>query len=199
MIQLVSIAAKEVIKKTIDTTIELAKKEVSELPEKIGKLTEVEMLPDKIEMFSKNVEQCLELLLNDYFKELKKFSDCPDTIPNNPFSISDLERLRPNEVAKQREEFTELKPDLKKQWEKENGRPWPKYTEDVYSANGKLIRKAGDDYDMHHIQPLCMGGKNVVSNITPLHAEVHYDKQGIHSVDSAYSKIDKILRSDGVE
>ena len=37
----------------------------------------------------------------------------------------------------------QIKAELKKQWEELNGRPWPKYKEDVYSASGKLIRKAG--------------------------------------------------------
>lgn len=85
------------------------------------------------------------------------------------------------------------KPELKRQWEIENGRPWPKYETDVYSASGKLIRKAGSDYDAHHIQPLSLGGKNEASNITPLHAEVHYDKQGVHAPNSPYSQLDKAL------
>ena len=64
-------------------------------------------------------------------------------------------------------------------------------------SNGKLIRKAGSDYDAHHIQPLGMGGKNEVKNITPLNAEVHYDKQGVHSPDSPYTKMDKMLGGAG--
>ena len=31
------------------------------------------------------------------------------------------------------------------------------------------------------IQPLGMGGKNESANITPLDAQVHYDKQGVHA------------------
>ena len=69
----------------------------------------------------------------------------------------------------------------------------PKYDEDVYSSNGKMIRKAGGDYDAHHIQPLGMNGQNEASNITPLHANEHYDKQGVHAPDSPYSKLDKML------
>lgn len=138
-------------------------------------------------------ENNLEKTVDQYVDDLKNKSECPETIPNRPFEASDLKKLPPEEVAKQREEFIANKADLKKQWEKEHGRPWPKYEHDVYSANGKLIRKAGSDYDAHHIQPLSMGGKNEVKNITPLNAEVHYDKQGIHSQDSPYSKLDKML------
>ena len=142
---------------------------------------------------SENPEENLEKLLEDYFDDLKNRSEFPDTLPDKPFSTEDLERLTPEEVAERREEFDEKKAELKKQWELENGRPWPKYETDVYSSNDKLIRKAGNDYDAHHIQPLCMGGKNEAKNITPLHAQEHYDKQGVHSPDSPYSNIEKYL------
>ena len=135
----------------------------------------------------------LDKELSNYFDDLHKYSEYPETIPEKPFEASDLEKISPEENAKMREEFMDRKPELKREWEEQNGRPWPKYEQDVYSANGKLIRKAGSDYDAHHIQPLGMGGKNEASNITPLSAEVHYDKQGIHAPESVYSKIDKML------
>ena len=139
-----------------------------------------------------DAEENLEKEVKDYFNDLKSKSECPDTIEES-FDASDLEKLPPEEVAKRREEFDEKRTELKRQWEEKYGRPWPKYEHDVFSASGKLIRKAGSDYDAHHIQPLCMGGENKASNITPLHAEVHYDKQGVHSPDSPYSKLDRIL------
>ena len=138
-------------------------------------------------------ERDLEQTLDDYFQDLNDKSDCPDTLSDRPFEVSDLNKLSPEENARMREEFDDKRTDLKREWEEVHGRPWPKYEEDVYSSNGKLIRKAGSDYDAHHIQPLGMGGKNEVSNITPLHAEVHYDKQGIHAPDSPYSKLDQKL------
>lgn len=140
-----------------------------------------------------NIKKDLEKTTKDYFNDLKEKSDCPETISNKPFQISDLKKLSPEENAKMRDEFDDKKVDLKKEWEEINGKSWPKYEEDIYSSNGKLIRKAGSDYDAHHIQPLGMGGKNEANNITPLHAEVHYDKQGIHASDSPYSKLDEIL------
>lgn len=138
-------------------------------------------------------KESLEKILNNYFNDLREKSDCPDTIPEEPFNTSDLIKRTPEQNAEAREEFDDKKASLKREWENRNGRPWPKYKHDVYSANGKLIRRAGSDYDAHHIQPLGMGGKNEASNITPLHAEVHYDKQGIHAPDSPYSKLDSQL------
>ena len=139
------------------------------------------------------VEDDLENTLDEYFEDLKEKSECPDTIEDRPFDVDDLEKQPPEKTVEMRDEFDDLKATLKKQWEEKYGRPWPKYDHDIYSSNGKLIRKAGSDYDAHHIQPLGMGGKNEVSNITPLNAEVHYDKQGVHAPDSPYSRLDKML------
>lgn len=140
-----------------------------------------------------NAEEDIEKILEDYFKDLKDKSEYPDTIPDKPFDASDLKKRTPEENSEMRDEFDDKKTQLKREWEEANGRPWPKYEHDVYSSNGKLIRKAGSDYDAHHIQPLGMGGKNEASNITPLNAENHYDKQGVHSPDSPYNKLDQML------
>ena len=140
-------------------------------------------------------EKELEEVVSKYIDDLKSKSECPDTIPNELFKASELKKISPEENAEKRKEFQkpEVKFKLKREWEQQNGRPWPRYERDIYSANGKLIRKAGMEYDVHHIQPLGMGGKNEVSNITPLSAEVHYDKQGVHSPESQYSKLNKML------
>lgn len=144
-----------------------------------------------------DAEADLEQTVDEYIGDLKDKSECPETIPDRPFEASDLEKLSPEETARRREEFDDVKGDLKRQWEAEHGRPWPKYDHDVLSANGRPIRKAGNDYDAHHIQPLGMGGKNEAKNITPLNAEVHYDKQGVHAPDSPYNKIEKMLGGAG--
>ncbi len=193
---------------------------IEKLPEQVGRATEAEQLPNELtEVFEPNtsfeidgviyetndagivykidgelVEVVdLEELLNAYFQDLKNYSECSETILDKPFDVSDLKKRTPEENAEMREEFNDNKAQLKREWEEINHRPWPKYKEDVYSANGNLIRKAGSDYDAHHIQPLGMGGKNEASNITPLSAEVHYDKQGIHASGSPYSKLDQAL------
>lgn len=93
-----------------------------------------------------------------------------------------------------REDFGKNKNDLIKQWENSNDCQWPTYDKDVYSQGGKLIRRAGDKYDAHHIQPLTFGGENTSNNLTPLHALEHYDKQGIHSSDSAFGRIEKFYK-----
>lgn len=147
---------------------------------------------DKIEK-TDNAEADLEKVLSQYFKDIKEKSECPDTFSDRPFEACDLKKITPEENAVMREEFADKKEMLKRRWEKTNGREWPKYGHDVYSANGNLIRKEGSDYDAHHIQPLGMGGKNESANITPLDAQVHYDKQGVHAADSPYSRLNEML------
>jgi len=137
-----------------------------------------------------DTKERIEDLIKEYIDDLKSKSEYSETISDTPFEDSDLKKIPPEENALAREEFDDKKSELKKEWERDNGRPWPTYQEGVYSSNGKLIRCAGSDYDAHHIQPLGLGGKNEVNNITPLHAEVHYDKQGIHAPDSPYSKLE---------
>lgn len=134
-----------------------------------------------------------EQLQNDYLDMLEELSPCADTLDLQDAALSSWERVSPEIVAQKREEFNDIKADLKSQWEETNGMEWPKYQGDVYSDNGNIIRKAGNDYDAHHIRPLCLGGENEASNITPLHARDHYDKQGIHATDTPYNKLTKVL------
>ena len=140
-----------------------------------------------------NSERDLEKVVDEYLADLKKNAAFPDTISNEPFKVEDLERKSPEENELSREEFDDKKTQLKREWEEKNGRDWPKYDHDIYSASGKLIRKEGQDYDAHHIHPLGMGGENTADNITPINVEVHYDRQGVHAPNSPYSRMDKIL------
>lgn len=146
--------------------------------------------------FEKAVEN-LENTLKEYFKDLKEKSEFPDTIDEKASDVSDWKKISPEEKALMREEFDSMRDSLKKQWEEVNGRPWPTHDKDVYITTKKgeriKIKEAGSDYEAHHIQPLGLGGKNEVGNITPLHAEVHFDHRGVHATESPYKKLDKLL------
>lgn len=179
--------------KTLEDSRLKARKEAENMPEKIDGTEEIDRYPDRLYDIPEDVETSLEAEREAYLDDLKARSECPETLPDDPFEVSDLEKVSPEELEAKREEFARKKDELKRQWEEKHGRPWPKYEHDVYSENGKLIRKAGQDYDAHHIQPLGMGGKNEVDNITPLHAEEHYDKQGIHAPGSPYDRLNQEL------
>ena len=82
-------------------------------------------------------------------------------------SIKDNEwnKIDPELNGEMRDEFGNSKNKLINDWENQNDTKWPTYKDDVYSPNGKLIRREGDKYDAHHIQPLTYGGKNCAENI----------------------------------
>lgn len=136
-------------------------------------------------------------VLKDYIDDIKNNSEVADTIADNPIDVSDLKKCPPEKTAEMRKEFDDIKSDLKKQWEEVNNRPWPKYTEDVYITNSRgglvKIREAGMDFDAHHIQPLSLGGKNEVSNLTPLKADIHFDSRGVHKEGSPFDQLSKML------
>ena len=154
--------------------------------------------PDK--RIESKFNEITEQDINDYCKDLKRYSEYPGTIPDKPFSAEDIERCSSKETGNKRNNFQgngendrnnpEYKENLRNEWEKRNGIPWPRYTKDNCPAN----RKVGDCYDAHHIKPLSWGGKNEPSNITPMHCDVHYDSRGVHSKESPYTKIDKKLK-----
>lgn len=131
-------------------------------------------------------EKSVSEVAEDYIADLKETSDYPESISESAIDTSKLERQSPEKVVELREEFDDNKKQLRKEWEELNGQEWPKYKEDVYNDKGQIIRHAGDNYDAHHIQPLCLGGKNEASNITPLDIRSHKE---IHAIDGGCTKL----------
>ena len=173
--------------------VESSVKRFSECP--LGKLAENKVFDKTMSEYDKplavmcdNTEQIAKLR-QDYIDDLKNNSEYPDLIEG---SAEEYNKLSPEETAEKRMEFSANKEKIITEWGEKNGKEWPCYKEDVY-VNDKLIRKAGERYDAHHIHPLSFGGRNEASNITPIRAEKHFDKQGVHSPDSPYGTIEKML------
>ena len=139
----------------------------------------------------------IEKTCQAYIQDIKEKSECADTISDKPFSISELHEVSHDENAELRTEFSSKKAQLIREWEQNTGREWPKYKEDVVNENGIVIRKEGQPYDAHHILPLCIGGKNEASNITPLHADVHYDSKGVHALGSPFDRLKNMVGGKG--
>lgn len=131
-------------------------------------------------------------LKESYIEDLKNRSEFPDTIDVQEFHEHDFRKASVDEVREKRLEFSEMKGDLRREWEEINKQDWPRYQEDVYH-NNKCYRRAGDAYDAHHVQPLGLGGENSARNLTPVHVLDHSDKWGIHAPDSFYAKLEKYL------
>jgi hypothetical protein len=53
------------------------------------------------------------------------------------------------------------------EWERQTGQAWPRYAQDLLNADGKLLRKAGDPFDAHHVIENVYGGPHRWWNLTP--------------------------------
>lgn len=156
-----------------------------------GKLSPDEVLRYEPELDVAGGLRNIQDLKEQYVDDIIKHSEVPETINKDEIVSANFVKCSAEETAYKREMFGDMKDSLIKQWEEVHGQTWPTYSQDIYSSNGHLIRRCGDRYDAHHLQPLSQGGQNEVGNITPLHADCHYDRQGIHSPDSAYAKIEQ--------
>ena len=189
MIGEVAVKAVEITAKTVEETAKETGKAIAEKSVDITKRIDVtkvsiELKPEAINIskrvnteVAKTTEDIksgdLTEAVKNYISDLKSKSDCADTIADNCLNVSKLEKITPDKVSEMREEFDDKKSKLRSEWEALNNREWPRYQEDVYNDNGVRIRKVGDCYDAHHIQPLSMGGVNEASNITPLDLHKH--------------------------
>lgn len=186
-------AGKTILENVKETKLDINiddKIDVNKILEGAGKEIEEKSDIDVIDIDEKIEVKTLADVINDYISNLKELSEFSDTISEIPIDINSLEKI-PHEINKlMREKFDDIKSDLRDQWEKEHGIEWPRYKEDVYDANGNIVRHKGDRYDVHHIQPLEYGGQNTVDNITPLAYDKHKE---IHSKYSPCNKIGDFL------
>lgn len=143
---------------------------------------------------SENDKKEIDVIINEYYKQMGEVSAFLDDLSNKKFNAKDIKLSTVRANRKQRKEFNNQKEKLREEWSKKHNQAWPTYTEDLYSKSGKLIRRKGQPYDMHHIQPLSLGGSNTCDNMTPFHAKDHYDKQGIHANGGAYDKLSKKIK-----
>ena len=171
-----------------ETRIEGSKEKVSFNPDK-----RVDSIANEVSDKTERIKQ----LANEYRDDVVENSEFPETLKDfriNPTELHPVSTEIQNELRKQ---FGNRKDSLIKEWENKYKTNWPRYTEDVYDVNGNKIRKAGDRYDAHHKIPLSLGGLNIVENITPLRADVHYDHRGVHSRGSAFNQMHRVIK--GIE
>ena len=175
-------AGKEMANKAVDVTkrIDIAAEFKSNGEFKVD-ITK-RLIPNAPEISIKDIPE----LAKNYISDLIEKSPFPETLKDKMLDVSKLEPQSPDKVAELREEFDEKKKDLRKDWEKLTGKEWPKYTEDVYNENGVRIRKVGDNFDAHHIQPLELGGSNTAENLTPMDLSKH---SSVHAVDGSCKKL----------
>lgn len=190
--EVVKVTGKEVASKAVDIgkRVETGKKAAESVEKGVDISKRIPI--DGLSVGKEIIGDDLKEVVKEYINDLKVKSECAETIADNCLDITKLEIQAPEKVAELREEFDDKKVKLRKEWEKLNGKEWPKYKEDIYNADGVRIRKAGDNYDAHHIQPLSLGGENLASNLTPLDLSKHSE---IHSSNGSCTKLaDKVER-----
>lgn len=135
-------------------------------------------------------------LIKRYIKELEEQTEMKltksqkdklaDSLRNNEYT-----KLSPAETAKHRTVFNKTRDNIIKDWELNTGEKWPTYTEDIISEKtGKVLRKAGDRYDAHHIIENSYGGEHEWWNMQPAEFPTKH-QGGIHSSGSAASELFK--------
>ena len=86
----------------------------------------------------------------------------------NALRTTEYKKLPTTEVNNHRKEFNKVTNKLIEEWELNTNQTWPRYTENVYSKDGKrILRRAGEKYDAHHLIENSYGGDNKWWNIHP--------------------------------
>ncbi|PZD93017.1 hypothetical protein DNH61_24835 [Paenibacillus sambharensis] len=119
-----------------------------------------------------------------YVRDIESITDLPigsnqraflkDALQNNNYT-----KLSPEAQALHRREFNANRSKIISEWEQNTGQSWPKYTEPVYSKDGKILRNVGDNYDAHHIIESSYGGPNTWWNMHPASFPTQH-QGGIH-------------------
>lgn len=135
----------------------------------------------------------LERLGGEYNLEIASMS------PNGAAQLTDAaswRKVSTSEYQASRQDFARNKANYIRKWEELHGGSWPRYDTDVYGKDGvTVVRRKGDAYDAHHIQPLEFGGDNSAKNIAPMHHDDHSDKQGLHRPGGPYDTLAQHLRN----
>ena len=106
-----------------------------------------------------------------------------EDLRGNPYS-----RLGSDDAAFHRAEFSSMRPELVRQWEKNTGQDWPTYTKDIANLDGVVLRRAGQPFDAHHLIASSYGGPNEWWNIHPARFPDQH-QGGIHRAGSPARKI----------
>lgn len=193
-----STAAKGTAKGAVNV---VTKKGIKAVAKQTGKVSiknaqKVGLKSTKVQVAKKATSRMVLDARNSYLDDVVKRSQVKDTIDISNLKKRPWKRISPEKNKIMREQFAnrDFKDSLIKEWEDVNNRKWPTYEKDIYSKNGNLIRRAGERFDAHHIQPLGMNGQNIASNITPMHALDHTDHWGIHANGSPYDALNNVIR-----
>jgi hypothetical protein len=124
---------------------------------------------NKIDEYLQDIEfQTNKKILNSQKELIIKY------VENN-----NIEKISSDQITINRSNFEKNKTKIITEWEMQTNQKWPLYDKDILSESGKVLRKASNKYDAHHIIELSYGGKNEWWNIHPA-AFPNEHQGGIH-------------------
>ena len=173
------------------------KKAAKELAEASAKKTAKELTEVVVEKAEKTVLKVGDIIdktkFPEYLDEIEKITKREIPAPQKELldhALKENDYFKLDKTAKEiaLKEFKNLKAELIQQWEKNTGKTWPRYTEDVVNKSGIVIRRKGDLYDAHHIIELSTSGPNKWWNIIPASFPDEH-QLGIHAPGKLASKI----------
>ena len=172
-------------------------KAAKELAEASAKKTAKELTEVVVEKAEKTVLKVGDIIdktkFPEYLDEIEKITKREIPAPQKELldhALKENDYFKLDKTAKEiaLKEFKNLKAELIQQWEKNTGKTWPRYTEDVVNKAGIVIRRKGDLYDAHHIIELSTSGPNKWWNIIPASFPDEH-QLGIHAPGKLASKI----------
>lgn len=183
----VETGTEKVVKETVEAGAEKAVKETAEAGvEKAAKETSENAVEKKVLEVGDKIDKTR---FSEYVDEVEKITN--REIPSNQKELiekaikeNDFTRLDSEDAAAARKAFDKNKTTLIEEWEKNTGKKWPKYTEDILNEAGDdVLRHAGQPYDAHHIIELKTGGPNEWWNLHPASFPGEH-QNGIHAAGS---------------
>ena len=134
-------------------------------------------------------------LFRDYLSDIERITGTPmldkqkrlieEAVKNNKYM-----KLSPEKSKEHRREYSSKRKELIAEWERQTGMQWGRYTEPVYSKNGKIVRNVGDAYDFHHCILSSYSGDNQWWNGFPAKFPSEH-QMGIHRKGGLCKKIFK--------
>jgi hypothetical protein len=171
-----------VAEKTVNEGVEaIAKETVKETGELVVKKATIEVgqAIDKAQI-PKCIEETEKITKRVLPKNQKELID--KAIKDN-----DYFKLSAKETAEHRQEFNKVRNTLIREWEKNTGKKWPTYDNDVLGDSGNVLRRLGQPYDAHHLIENSVNGPREWWNIHP--AKFPDEHQGgIHASESFNTK-----------
>lgn len=177
--------AKKVAQEAAETSVKKATKEVAEEGvEKTARETGEKVVQRRIKEVGEKMD---ETKFSAYLREVEEITHReikPRQMDHIQKALKEQEfkKLDVDAARIHNRKFNAIREDLIREWEIKTGDKWPVYKEDILSNSGKVLKRAGQPYDAHHVIESSFGGPNKWWNLHPAGSPMEH-QAGIHRAD----------------